>query len=204
MRSMPATNLPFVVFLRLLLLLMLVQLPFVIVVVDATLLWKDVCTQPDTRHFKFCDPNAQLEERVKDYIQRIPTENQILMMGNSAVAYEPLHIPPYQWWSEGLHGPLQDCISIESECYCPTSFPAPTGLGCAFNATLWKNIGEAIGVEGRAFSNLRFNHSNEVGDGLTYWSPTINLQRDPRWGRNQEGKLHFRMKDIYCYRSLEI
>lgn len=59
-------------------------------------------------------------------------------------------------------------------------------MGNAFNRTLYQLVGAAIGWEGRSISNLRGRHDGDVGDGLTYWSPTINLQRDPRWGRNQE------------------
>jgi beta-glucosidase-like glycosyl hydrolase len=112
----------------------------------------------------------------------------ISMMNNQAAAYEPLGIPPYQWWSEGLHGSSEPCVQYQDKCVCPTSFPCPSALGNAFNATLYHQIGAAIGKEGRAISNLR-PHDLAVGDGLTYWSPTINMQRDPRWGRNQEGKV---------------
>jgi beta-glucosidase-like glycosyl hydrolase len=58
-------------------------------------------------------------------------------------------------------------------------------MGNAFNRTLYELVGHVIGMEGRAISNLR-RHDSDIGDGLTYWSPTINMQRDPRWGRNQE------------------
>ena len=68
-----------------------------------------------------------------------------------------------------------------------TSFPCPSALGTAFNDLLYFLIGQADGREGRAINNLR-NHvtQNQYGDGIDYWSPTINMQRDPRWGRNQE------------------
>ena len=72
-------------------------------------------------------------------------------------------------------------------CKCPTSFPCPSALGAAFNDSLYFLIGQADGREARAINNLR-NHAtqNVYGDGIDYWSPTINMQRDPRWGRNQE------------------
>lgn len=162
--------------------------------VGATPLWADVCTQENVRSLPFCDTNLGIEYRVADYTQRIPAEAQINMMNHVASGYEPLQIPPYQWWSEGLHGPLENCVEFKDQCVCPTSFPCPSALGAAFNTTLYRQIGEAIGKEGKAISNLR-PHTNELGrgDGLTYWSPTINLQRDPRWGRNQEG-----MISLYC------
>ncbi|KAG7336678.1 glycoside hydrolase [Nitzschia inconspicua] len=148
-------------------------------------LWQSVCTQDDVRDLPFCDETLALTDRVKDYVSRIPTEVQISMMGNQAAGFDELHIPPYQWWSEGLHGPLEPCVSYNDQCSCPTSFPSPSAMGNAFNRTLYHLVGHAIGREGRAISNLR-PHDMSIGDGLTYWSPTINMQRDPRWGRNQE------------------
>jgi beta-glucosidase-like glycosyl hydrolase len=153
----------------------------------ASPLWKDVCTQQDTQHLPFCDATLELSVRVDDYQRRIPVEAQIHMMGNQAAGYDPLSIPPYQWWSEGLHGSMEPCVTYNGTCACPTSFPCPSALGTAFNTTLYRLIGQAIGQEGRAISNLRAAHDMQVGDGLTYWSPNINMQRDPRWGRNQEG-----------------
>jgi xylan 1,4-beta-xylosidase len=77
------------------------------------------------------------------------------MMGNQAATFEPLYIPPYQWWNEGLHGPLEPCVSYCDRCACPTIFPSPSAMGNAFNRTLYHLIGHVIGKEGRAISNLR-------------------------------------------------
>ena len=114
-------------------------------------------------------------------------KSKFLNLNHKAPGVPELRIPPYQWWSEGLHGTMEPCVGEEGRdgVKCPTSFPCPSALATSFNKTLWKAIGTAIGIEGRAISNLR-THDMEVGDGLTYWSPNINLQRDPRWGRNQE------------------
>jgi beta-glucosidase-like glycosyl hydrolase len=163
------------------------------VVVVCEPLWSSVC-QGDhaAAQFPFCDGSLSIKERVNDYVQRIPIPGQIAMMGNAADGYEPLGIPPYQWWSEGLHGALEPCVPYSKETKCPTSFPCPSALGNTFNSTLYWKIGEAIGKEGRAISGLR-DHDMNVGDGLTYWSPNVNLQRDPRWGRNQEGESHATM-----------
>ena len=161
-------------------------------------LWSSVCQGDHPAvSLPFCDESFTLQERVSDYVQRIPIPAQIVMMGNNAKGYEPLGIPAYQWWSEGLHGPLEPCVvglppigthRNETITKCPTSFPCPSGLANAFNTTLYRKIGQAIGKEGRAISMLRDHHKMDIGDGLTYWSPNVNLQRDPRWGRNQEGK----------------
>jgi xylan 1,4-beta-xylosidase len=151
-------------------------------------LWRSVC-QADhpAAALPFCNASMDINERVNDYVERIPIPAQIAMMGNKADGYEPLGIPPYQWWSEGLHGAMEPCVRYGNETKCPTSFPCPSGLGNSFNTTLYRKIGEAIGKEGRAISLLR-DHDTSIGDGLTYWSPNVNMQRDPRWGRNQEGR----------------
>jgi hypothetical protein len=67
-------------------------------------LWEDVCTQDDVRSLPFCDSKLGIEDRVADYTQRIPIEKQIPMLVNNAAGFDDLHIPKYQWWSEGLHG----------------------------------------------------------------------------------------------------
>mmetsp|Transcript_28390 Transcript_28390/g.76907 ORF Transcript_28390/g.76907 Transcript_28390/m.76907 type:complete len:821 (+) Transcript_28390:115-2577(+) len=148
-------------------------------------LWSDVCREDETKNLPFCDMTIDLDERILDYVNRIPIETKISMMGHNASGYEPLKIPPYMWWSEGLHGPLEPCVEYKGQCVCPTNFPSPSAMGNAFNRTLYRMVGHAIGIQGRAISNLRL-HKQDLGDGLTYWSPTINMQRDPRWGRNQE------------------
>jgi beta-glucosidase-like glycosyl hydrolase len=151
-------------------------------------LWKDVCTQDDVKGLPFCNMTLDIPKRAADYVSRLTTDEKIPIMTNEASAVAKLHIPPYQWGSEGLHGPLQPCVCDANKvCKCPTSFPMPSALGCAFNDSLVRSIGRVIGREARAINNLR-NHvtQNKYGDGIDYWSPTINMQRDPRWGRNME------------------
>jgi beta-glucosidase len=156
------------------------------VAASAKLLWEDVCTQSDTKGLPFCDMSLTRRARVSDFVKRVDLQSKSKMMVNSALPFAPLHIPAYQWWSEGLHGPLQPCVCIaDNKCKCPTSFPCPSALAAAFNNTLYHLIGSADGREGRAINNLK-NKSNAIGDGVSFWSPTVNMQRDPRWGRNQE------------------
>ena len=135
-------------------------------------LWSDVCTQDETKNLPFCDTKLGLDKRVMDYVKRIPTKTQIAMMGHNASGYEDLKIPPYMWWSEGLHGPLEPCVRYKDQCACPTNFPSPSAMGGAFNRTLYSLVGRAIGIEGRAISNLR-DHDQQIGDGLTYWSVSL-------------------------------
>ena len=75
-------------------------------------LWTSVCQDKPAVDFPFCDVSLGLEERVDDYVSRVPVENQTLMMGNRAEGYEELGIPSYQWWSEGESSVLEwDCVS---------------------------------------------------------------------------------------------
>lgn len=136
--------------------------------ISAEPLWNDVCTQDETKDLPFCDMALNLDERIADYVERVPTKVQISMMGHNASGFEALKIPPYMWWSEGLHGPLEPCVNYKDTCVCPSNFPSPSAMGGAFNRTLYSLVGRAIGIEGRAISNLR-NHDREIGDGLTYW-----------------------------------
>lgn len=136
--------------------------------VAAEPLWADVCTQDETKNLPFCDTALNLDERITDYVNRVPLETKIAMMGHNASGYDDLKIPPYMWWSEGLHGPLEPCVRYKDQCACPTNFPSPSAMGNAFNRTLYRLVGRAIGIEGRAISNLR-GHDQNIGDGLTYW-----------------------------------
>lgn len=132
-------------------------------------LWLDVCTQDETKGLPFCDTALNLDERIDDYVKRVPIETQMQMMGHNASGYDDLKIPPYMWWSEGLHGPLEPCVQYKDQCACPTNFPSPSAMGNAFNRTLYRLVGRAIGIQGKAISNLRL-HNLDIGDGLTYWS----------------------------------
>ena len=114
-------------------------------------LWADVCTQDETKGLPFCNKDLALKDRVKDYVARVPLENKANMMQNGAQPFDQLHIPAYQWGSEGLHGPLEPCVcDATGDCKCPTSFPCPSALAGAFNVSLYHLIGEADGREARA------------------------------------------------------
>lgn len=128
----------------------------------AGMLWADVCTAPDTKALPFCDTTKSIEARVADYVGRVPLANKTRMMVNNGAAYTPLQIPPYQFGSEGLHGPLQPCVCTadNKSCACPTSFPCPSAMATAFNDSLYLAVGHADGVEARAINNLR-NHETQ-------------------------------------------
>jgi len=149
-------------------------------------LWPNVCTGSDvSSKYAFCNRSLSHDARAADLVAQLTLEEKQSILDNGAQAVPRLGIPFYQWWSEGLHGPLQPCVTAEGLTKCPTSFPAASAMAAALNDTLYLAAGSVVGVEGRSISNLR-NHTNNIGDGLTYWAPNANMERDPRWGRNQE------------------
>ena len=119
------------------------------------------------------------EKRAKELVSQMTIEEKIGQMVHQAEEIERLNIKSYNWWNEALHGVARAGIA--------TVFPQSIGLGATFNPDLIEKIGEAISTEARA----KYNIAKEVGDtgyykGLTYWSPNVNIFRDPRWGRGHE------------------
>jgi beta-glucosidase len=117
-------------------------------------------------------------QRVKDLIGRMTLEEKVSQMQDAAVAVPRLGIPAYGWWNEALHGVARRGVA--------TVFPQAIALGATWDRDLLLKVGETISTEARA----KFNE-NPSGDkaryfGLTFWSPNINIFRDPRWGRGQE------------------
>ena len=155
----------------------------------AGILWPDVCTQKEVASQPWCNTALPDAQRAAAFVKALRADEKIKLLDNEAEGVERLYIPPHQWASEGLHGAAQSRVcspADPSRCATPTSFPAPSGLGAAFNRSLFWAVGHTTGREARAISNLRTDHDNFYGDGLSYWSPTINLALDPRWGRNME------------------
>lgn len=127
----------------------------------------------------FQNPALSINERVKDLISRLSLEEKINQMMNSTPEIERLHIPPYDYWNEALHGVGRASAA--------TVFPQAIGLGATFDANLVFRVSSAISDEARAL----YNATSEKGyynryNGLTFWTPNINIFRDPRWGRGQE------------------
>ena len=129
--------------------------------------------------FPFYNPAIPLNERIKDLISRLTIEEKIAQMINGTPAIERLKIPPYDYWNEALHGIGRSCAA--------TVFPQAIGLGATFDENLVFRVSSAISDEARAI----YNATAEKGyynqyNGLTFWTPNINIFRDPRWGRGQE------------------
>ncbi|XP_031249789.1 probable beta-D-xylosidase 5 [Pistacia vera] len=131
--------------------------------------------------FAFCDKSLPFAVRVKDLVDQMTLEEKVQQLGNLASGVPRIGLPSYQWWSEALHGVSDVGPGTFFDSVVPgaTSFPTVILTTASFNESLWKTIGQAVSTEARAMYNLG-------RAGLTYWSPTINVVRDPRWGRTIE------------------
>lgn len=96
-----------------------------------------------------------------------------------APAIPRLNVPAYNWWNEGLHGVARAGVA--------TGFPQAIGMAAAFDTELMEQVGRVIGVEGRAkYNAYSAQEDRDIYKGLTFWSPNVNIFRDPRWGRGHE------------------
>ncbi|CAH8305323.1 unnamed protein product [Eruca vesicaria subsp. sativa] len=134
-----------------------------------------------TATLRFCQQSVPIPERVKDLIGRLTLAEKVSLLGNTAAAIPRLGIKGYEWWSEALHGVsnVGPGTKFGGSFPAATSFPQVITTAASFNASLWESIGRVVSNEARAMYN------GGVG-GLTYWSPNVNILRDPRWGRGQE------------------
>lgn len=120
-----------------------------------------------------------MTEKAKVIISKMTTSEKIAQLMNKTPGIERLGIKPYDWWNEGLHGVGRTGRA--------TSFPMPIGLGATFDPALVEQIGDAVSSEARAKYNVAQRQGNYSRySGLTFWSPNINIFRDPRWGRGME------------------
>ena len=127
----------------------------------------------------FRDANKPVKARINDLLKTLTLQEKISLLGNNSPAIDRLHIPAYNWWNEALHG-----IARAGEA---TVFPQAIGLAATFNSPLLKEEASAISTEARAKYNLAAKMNRHLWYlGLTFWSPNINIFRDPRWGRGQE------------------
>ncbi|MCW3846583.1 glycoside hydrolase family 3 C-terminal domain-containing protein [Sphingomonas sp. LB-2] len=125
------------------------------------------------------DPHAPIAMRVDDLVGRMTLDEKVRQLQNAAPGIERLGVLPYDWWNEALHG-----VARAGEA---TVFPQAIGMAATWDRDLFLKEGQVIALEGRA----RFNQAQREGNyaryfGLTFWSPNINIFRDPRWGRGQE------------------
>jgi len=127
------------------------------------------------------DPSHSLKARADDLIRRMSLAEKVAQLKNAAPAISRLGLPAYDYWNEALHGVANNGIA--------TVFPEPVGAASSWNPGLFHQEGTVIGVEGRAKFNdyvTKHNGDSKWWYGLTFWTPNINIFRDPRWGRGQE------------------
>jgi beta-glucosidase len=127
----------------------------------------------------FLDHTRPLEDRVEDLVGRMTFAEKVSQMGSDAPAISRLGISHYNWWNEALHGVGRAGVA--------TVFPQAIGMASTWNADLIQQVATAISDEGRAkYHDAIQQGIHDVYRGLTFWSPNINVFRDPRWGRGQE------------------
>jgi beta-glucosidase len=136
----------------------------------------------------YLDPNLSPDLRAADLVSRMTLEEKVLQMQSTAPAILRLGVPAYNWWNEALHGVAQGRATV---------FPQAIGLAATWDTDLMYRVADIISTEARAKYNDALTRPAPSGAealmtlpgrtaGLTYWSPNINIFRDPRWGRGQE------------------
>lgn len=128
----------------------------------------------------YLDTSRPLAERVKDLVGRLTLDEKVSLMVHPARGIPRLNIPAYNYWSEALHGVARNGRA--------TVFPQAIGMAATWDKDLIYEVATAISDEARAkyHEALRRNGQTNQYQGLTFWSPNVNIFRDPRWGRGQE------------------
>ena len=132
-----------------------------------------------TYQYPFQNPTLPVDERVHDLVSRMTLDEKVTQFFNHADAIPRLGVPAYDYWNECLHGVARAGKA--------TVFPQAIGMAATFDEDLIFRVATAISDEARA-KNQYFlkNNVRSIYTGLTFWTPNINIFRDPRWGRGQE------------------
>jgi beta-glucosidase len=144
------------------------------------LLW-GTASLAQARQYPFENYKLPFEQRVNDLVSRLTLEEKVFQMLNSAPAIPRLKIPAYDWWNETLHGVARTPFKV-------TVFPQAIAMAASFDPAALYQMADYSALEGRAIYNkaVETGRTKERYLGLTYWTPNINIFRDPRWGRGQE------------------
>ena len=119
------------------------------------------------------------QQRARELVGKMTLEEKASQLKYDAPAIPRLGVPAYNWWNEGLHGVARAGVA--------TVFPQAIAIGAAFDTELAEKIGDTIAEEGRAKYNAYVKENDrDIYKGLTFWSPNVNIFRDPRWGRGHE------------------
>lgn len=133
----------------------------------------------ETYDFPFLNPNLSIEERVDDLVSRMTLQEKIDQLNYEAPAIGHLGVPAYNYWNECLHGVARSGLA--------TVYPQAIGMAASFDSELFFEVAEAISMEGRAkYNYFRKQDKRGIYQGITFWTPHINIFRDPRWGRGME------------------
>lgn len=131
------------------------------------------------KKYPFQNSSLSTDTRVEDLLSRLTVEEKVSLMMNQSPAIDRLGIPAYDWWNEALHGVARAGRA--------TVFPQPIGLAATFDDQAVFETFEMVSDEARAkYNNFQKNKEYERYEGLTFWTPNINIFRDPRWGRGME------------------
>ncbi len=129
--------------------------------------------------FPFQNPEMSTEERVEDVVSRLSLEEKVSLLNYESAAVDSLGIPEYNWWNECLHGVARSGIA--------TVFPQAIGMAATWDKPLINRVAVAISDEGRAkYHDYISKDKRGIYQGITFWTPNINIFRDPRWGRGME------------------
>ena len=140
---------------------------------------EDWCAEPAHANWTICDPNAALDDRAADIVGRLALADKIQALGTGTPRLPSVGLPAYQWWSEATHGISGPGVGYSAQFPAGSNTALPITTSCSFNRSLWHATGNQIAREGRIFRNHGLAAS-------TFWTPVINIVRDPRWGRNLE------------------
>src|SRR5688572_26818816 len=159
------------------------QLTYTAIMNKSILLSLSVCVvmgaHAQTNTSLFRNPQQPMEARVNDLLHQLTLSEKISLLGYRNKPVERLGIPAYNWWNEALHGVARAGVA--------TVFPQAIGMAATFNDGLLHQAANVISTEARAKYNLSIAQDRHLQYmGLTFWSPNINIFRDPRWGRGQE------------------
>lgn len=137
--------------------------------------------QTTNEKYLFQNSNLSFEERVNDLVSHLTLEEKVSQMLNTSPAIPRLGIPAYNWWNETLHGVARTPFKV-------TVYPQAIAMAATFDTNSLFKMADYSALEGRAIYNkaIELGRNNEKYVGLTYWTPNINIFRDPRWGRGQE------------------
>jgi len=138
-----------------------------------------ICVGVKAQQAAYLNASLPIEKRVSNLLQQLTLQEKITLLGYRSKEVKRLNIPAYNWWNEALHG-----VARAGEA---TVFPQAIGMSATFNTPLMQEAASVISTEARAKNNLAVKQNRRLQYmGITFWSPNINIFRDPRWGRGQE------------------